>query len=127
MDNNSPSDRSEGDRKVNNNSPSDQTEGENSRSIKTNLPSQREQVGASSRKNNDSSYSMAQEGDNGNNEYFVLIQTRLGRGIFKPNHFVQVSEIAIGLLACQCNNFLQASRPGSIETIKNELANLSIF
>ena len=46
VNNYSPNDRSEGDHKVNNNSPSDYTEGENSRSIETNLSPQREQVRA---------------------------------------------------------------------------------
>ena len=59
-----PTDRSEGDRKVNNNSPSDQTDGENYRSIKTNLSPQRDLVGDISRQNNNYSSSMAQEGEN---------------------------------------------------------------
>ena len=53
-----PTDRSEGDHKVHNNSPSDHTEWENSRSIKTNLSPQREQVRAINRQNNNSSSSM---------------------------------------------------------------------
>ena len=47
VNNNSSYDRSEGDLKVNNNSLSDQTEGKNSRSINKNPSSQRDQVGAS--------------------------------------------------------------------------------
>ena len=70
---------------------------------------------------------MAREGDNDNGEYYVPIQTRLGRIIVNPNGFVQSSAISLGLLTFQWNAFLQTSRPGSIETIKNELANVSIF
>ena len=58
VNNNSPTDCSEGDLKVNSNSPSNQTEGAHYRSIETNLPPQREQVGVSSRQNNNSSSSM---------------------------------------------------------------------
>ena len=67
------------------------------------------------------------EEDNNNDEYYVPIQTRSGRIIFKPNSFGQSAAIALGLLTCQCNAFLQPSQPGAIETIKNELANVSIF
>ena len=70
---------------------------------------------------------MDQEGDNENDEYYVLIQTRLVQRIVKPNRFGQASAIALGLFTCQCNAFLKTSRPGSIETITNELANISIF
>ena len=57
--NNSPTDRLEGDRKLNNNEPSYQIEEAYSSSIETNIPPQREQVGASSLKNNNSGASMA--------------------------------------------------------------------
>ena len=70
---------------------------------------------------------MDREGDNKNDEYYVLIQTRSDRKIVKPNSFGQATVIALGILACKCNDFLQTSRPGSIETIKNELENVSIF
>ena len=113
-------------RKVNKNSPTDQTEGANYRSIEKNLYPQRDQVGAISRQNNNSSSSMAREGDNDNDEYYIPIQTRSGRRIFQPNRFVQASAIALGLLTFQCNAFLQTLRPGSIETIKNELENVTI-
>ena len=71
--------------------------------------------------------SMAREGDDDNNYYYVPIQTRSGRKIVKPTRFGQATAIALGLLTCQCSEFLQTSRPGSMETIKNELANVSIF
>ena len=64
---------------------------------------------------------MDREGDNDNDEYYIPIQTRSGRRIFKPNSFGQSAAIALGLLNFQFNAFLQNSRPGSIETIKNEL------
>ena len=70
---------------------------------------------------------MTWDGDNDNYEYYVLIQTRLGQRIVKPNSFGQASAIALGLLTCQCNGFLQTSRPGSIEPMINELATVSIF
>ena len=70
---------------------------------------------------------MDREGDNDNNEYYELIQTRSSLIIVKPNRFGQAAAISLGLLTCQCNAFLQTSLPGSIETIKNELANVSIF
>ena len=35
--------------------------------------------------------------------------------------------IELGILTCKFNSFLQTSQPGSIETIKNELANVLIF
>ena len=70
---------------------------------------------------------MAREGDNDNDKYYVPIQTRSSRRIVQPNHFGQASAISLGLLTFQCNAFLQTLRPGSIETIKNELANISIF
>ena len=70
---------------------------------------------------------MSREGDNYNYEYYVLIQTRLGWIIIKPNIFGQAAAISLGILTCQCNDFLKNSRPGSIEIIKNELANVSIF
>ena len=41
--------------------------------------------------------------------------------------FLQAAAISLGILTCQCNDFLQNSRPGLIETIKNELENVSIF
>ena len=47
--------------------------------------------------------------------------------IVKPNRFGQAAEIALGILTFQFNAFLQSSRPGSIETIKYELENVSIF
>ena len=62
---------------------------------------------------------MAQEGDNENDEYYVPIQTRSGQIIVKTNRFGQAAAIALGLLTCQCNAFLQNLRPISIETIKN--------
>ena len=86
-----------------------------------------EQVRASSLQNKNPSSSMVRERDNDNDEYYVPIKTRSGWRIVNSNPFGQASEIAIGLLTCQCNDFLQTSRPGSIETIKNELANVSIF
>ena len=49
------------------------------------------------------------------------------RRIVKPNSFGQATAIALVLLTCKSNVFLQSSRPGSIETIKNELTNVSIF
>ena len=61
---------------------------------------------------------MDQQGYNDNDEHYVPIQTRLSRRLNKPNRFVQAAAIALGLLTCQCNAFLQTSRPGSIETIK---------
>ena len=70
---------------------------------------------------------MAWEGDNYNGEYYVLIQTRSGRKIVKTNRFGQAAVISLGLLTFQLNAFLQNSRSGSIETIKNELENVSIF
>ena len=70
---------------------------------------------------------MAWEGDNKNDEYYVLIQTISGQRIVKPNHFGQAYTLSIGLLTCQYNAFLKKSRPGSIETIKNELENVLIF
>ena len=88
---------------------------------------QRNQVGAISRQNNKSSYSMVQEGDNENDKYYVSIKTISGWRIVKPNLFGQASEIAIGVLTCQYNSFLQTSRPGSIETKRTELENVSIF
>ena len=47
--------------------------------------------------------------------------------MFQPNRLVQAAAIAFGILICQCNAFLQTSRPVLIETIKNELSNVSIF
>ena len=70
---------------------------------------------------------MDREGDNDNDEYYVPIKTKLGRIIVNPNSFGQAAAIALGILTFQCNTFLQTSRPGSIETIKNELSNLWIF
>ena len=70
---------------------------------------------------------MAREGDNGNDEYYVQIQIKLFRIIVKPNRFGQATAISLSFLNCQCNDFLQTSWPGSIETIKNELANVSIL
>ena len=57
---------------------------------------------------------MAWEGDNENDEYYVPIQTRPGWLIVKPNRFGQATAISIGLLTCQCNDFLKTSQPGSI-------------
>ena len=62
---------------------------------------------------------MAQEGDNYNDDYYLLIQTRSNQIIFKPDSSGQASSIALGILTCQFNAFLQTSRPGSIEIIKN--------
>ena len=70
---------------------------------------------------------MARNVDNDNYKYYVPIQTRSGRRIVKPNCFGQVATIALDLLTFKFNAFLQNSRPGSIETIKNELENVSIF
>ena len=70
---------------------------------------------------------MTLEGDNDNPEYFVPIQTRSGRRIVKPNRFGQAAAISLGILTFQCNAFLKTPRPGLIETIINELANVSIF
>ena len=67
------------------------------------------------------------EGDNGYDEYYVPIQTRLGRIIVNPNRFGQAAVISLGFLTFQCNSFLQNSQPGPIKTIKNELENVSIF
>ena len=44
-----------------------------------------------------------------------------------PNLFVEAYAISLGVLTCQYNAFLKNSRPGSIDTTKNELANVSIF
>ena len=55
------------------------------------------------------------------------MQTRSGQVIVNPNRFGQAATIVLCLLTCQCNAFLKPLRPGSIETIKNELANVSIF
>ena len=70
---------------------------------------------------------MAREGDNDNDKYYVPIQTRSVRRIVKPNRFVQAATIALGILTFQCNAFLLTSLTGSIETIKNELSNVSIL
>ena len=70
---------------------------------------------------------MSRDGHNANDEYYVLIQIILGRRIVKPNRFGNAAAVSPGILTCQCKDFLQASRIGSIETIKNELANVSIF
>ena len=86
-----------------------------------------EQVGDSNLQNNKSSYSLAQEGNNDNDEYYVTIQNRLGWSIFKPNRFGKSAAIPLGILTCKYNACLQASRPGSIETTENELTNVSIF
>ena len=48
---------------------------------------------------------MAREGDNENDKYYVLIQTRSGQIIVKPNRFGQVVAIALGLLNFQCKCF----------------------
>ena len=95
--------------------------------IETNLYPQRDQVGAINQQNNNSSSSMAQEGDNDNDKYYVPIKTRSGWILIKPNFLGQAAKITFGLLNFQCNAFLQTLRPGSIDTIKNELANVSIF
>ena len=50
---------------------------------------------------------MAREGDNDNDEYYVPIQTRLGRRIVNPNCFGQSAAISLGLLNFQFNAFLQ--------------------
>ena len=52
-----------------------------------NLSPQRDQVIAIYRQSNNSSYSMAQAGDNENDEYYVPIKTRLGIIIVEPNLF----------------------------------------
>ena len=75
--NNAPTDQTEVDRKVNKNSPTDQIEGiKHFCPIETNIYPQRDQVGASSRQNNNLSSSMDWEVDNDNDEYYVPIQTR---------------------------------------------------
>ena len=61
---------------------------------------------------------MAREGDNYNDAYYVPIKTGSGRIIVETNNFGQAATISLGLLTCQCNTFIQTSRPGSIETIK---------
>ena len=70
---------------------------------------------------------MAQEDNNDNDEYYVPKQIISGGGIVKPNLFGQADAIALGILTCKWNSFLQTPWRDSIETIKNELANLSIF
>ena len=70
---------------------------------------------------------MDREGDNDNDKYYVLIQTISGQRIVKPNRFGQAAAIALGVLTFQCNAILQTLQTGSIDTIKNELANVSIF
>ena len=70
---------------------------------------------------------MTREGNNDNDEYYVPIQTRSCRIIVNIDPFVQAATIALGLLTFQFHAFLQNSQPGSIETIKNELENVSIF
>ena len=52
---------------------------------------------------------MAREVDNDNDEYYVPIQTRLGRIFVTPNSFGQAAAISIGILTCQFNAFLQTS------------------
>ena len=69
--------------------------------MKTNIYPQRYQVGAISQQNNNSSSSMAREGDNDNYEYNVPIQTISGQRIGKPNRFVQAAAIALDILTCQ--------------------------
>ena len=64
---------------------------------------------------------MDQEGDNNNDEYYVPIQNRSDRRIFRPNSFGQADTISPGLLTFQFNALLKNSRLGSIQTIKNEL------
>ena len=109
------------------NSPTDQTEGENSCSIEKYIYPQRDQVGDIIRQNNNSISSMAREGDNDNDKYYVPIQNISGRRIVKPNRFGQAAAIALGLLTFQCDAFLQTLQTGSVDTIKNELANVSIL
>ena len=82
-----PTDRSDGYRKVNSNSTSDQIERENSGSIQTDLSSQRQQVGAINRQNKNSGSGIDRGGDNYNVEYLVPIKTRLGNIIVKPYCF----------------------------------------
>ena len=124
---NEPTDCSEGDRKDIQIPPSEQTEGATSRHTETNSSLQMETVENNTQQDIPSDPSMALEGDDDNNDYYVPIQTRSGRKIVKPTRFGQGIAIALGLLTCQCSAFLQTSRPGSMETIKNELANVSIF
>ena len=124
---NEPTDRSEGDRKEIRLPPSEQTEGATSRQTETHSSLQRERVENNTHHDIPSNPSMAREGDDDNNYYYVPIQTRSGRKIVKPTRFGQATAIALGLLTCQCSAFLQTSRPGSMETIKHELANVSIF
>ena len=57
---------------------------------------------------------MDREGDKDNDEYYVPIKNLSGRRFVKPNRFEQADAIALGLLTCQCNAFLQTSLPGSI-------------
>ena len=54
---------------------------------------------------------MAQGGDNYNDEYYVLIKTRSSQMIVQLNRIVQADAIALGLLTCKLNVFLQTSRP----------------
>ena len=82
---------------------------------------------AISRQNKKSNSSMVWEGDNYNDEYNVPIQTSSIQRIVNPNIFIQEASIALGVLTLHYNALLQTSRPGSIETIKNEPANVSIF
>ena len=70
---------------------------------------------------------MAQEKDNEDDEYYVPIKNILIQRIVKTNRFGQAAAIALDILTCQSNAFLQTSRPGSIENIKNDLENVSIF
>ena len=70
---------------------------------------------------------MDREGDNENDKYYVLIQTRSGQRIVKPNRFGQAAAISLVLLNFQWNAFLQNLQTGPIDTIKNEWANVSIF
>ena len=51
----------------------------------------------------------------------------MGRRIVNSNRFKQPDTILLGLFNWQCNAFQQTSWPGSIETTKNELENVSIF
>ena len=67
------------------------------------------------------------EGDNENDEYYVPVQTIPDRIIVKPNRFGQAASTSLNILTCKYNTDLKKSRPGSIETTKNELANVSIF
>ena len=65
---------------------------------------------------------MTREGDNNNDEHYVPIKNKSFQTVVQTNLFEEVASISLGILTCK-----KTLRPGSIETIKNELENLSIF